>query len=188
MSPNNWGIKNIIIFGSQSFSCHTNTTHLPAFFIIYYDQSNNYNPGKTSWYLWPFLTISPFPPTPRVPHRLPPPPPPFPLKKNNVESVCSKCPLWETLYEGKGEGNISDLTRHSHHRTRSDDENIANFQSVPHTFDQDCRMSVSPHCSESHSRPVLCAQNNDGHKMVSHIWHTQNAEKRAERKSTIKKE
>ena len=66
---------------------------------------------------------------------------PSPLPPYNVGSVRSKCPPWSnidpTLYGGRGECKFGEKSRF-YHRTGGDNENKANFQGVPYTFDQDC--------------------------------------------------
>ena len=63
---------------------------------------------------------------------------PSPLPPYNVGSVRSKCPPWSNIvWGGRGEGQVWEKSRF-YYRTGGDDENKANFQGVPYTFDQDC--------------------------------------------------
>ena len=78
-----------------------------------------------------FLDNFTVPPPP--PH--PPTPPPY-----NVGSVRSKCPPWSNIvWGGGGRAKFGKKSRF-YHRTGGDNENKANFQGVPYTFDQDCRL------------------------------------------------
>ena len=70
---------------------------------------------------WPFLTVPPFLPLP-----------PF------VSAL--SVPLEATFYGGGG-GPCLGKSRF-HHRRGGDDESIANFQGVPYTCDQDCRLKI----------------------------------------------
>ena len=65
---------------------------------------------------------------------------PSPFPPYNVGSVRSKCPPWSNIVWGGGGGGRAKLGKKSrfYHRTGGDSENIANFQGVPYTFDQDC--------------------------------------------------
>ena len=47
-------------------------------------------------------------------------------------------PLEATLYGGEGGGPSLGKKSRFHHRTGGDNGNIANFQGVTYTFDQDC--------------------------------------------------
>ena len=80
-----------------------------------------YTPGQKSWCSWPLLTISPF---------LPP-----------IQcwiSALKVSPLKQHCMWGEGRAVFGKKSLFQHW-TRDDDENIANFQGVPHTFDQDCK-------------------------------------------------
>ena len=67
-------------------------------------------------------------------------PPPY-----NVGSVCSKCPPWSNIvWGGEGRAMFGKKSRF-YHRTGGDNENKANFQGVPYTFDQDCSPPMKSH-------------------------------------------
>ena len=68
----------------------------------------------------------------------PPPPPPRTMLVQCAQSV----PLEATLYGGGGGGGRAKFGKKSrfYYRTGGDNENKANFQGVPYTFDQDCRL------------------------------------------------
>ena len=66
-----------------------------------------------------------------------------PLPPYNVGSVCSKCPPWSNIvWVGGGRAKFGKKSCF-YHRTGGDNENIANFQGVPYTFDQDWYCEVS---------------------------------------------
>ena len=78
-------------------------------------------------------------------HHSSPPPPPLP--PYNVGSVCSKCPPWSNIVWGEGEGEGQVLEKEQLSSSNKGwwwKHTVANFQGVPHTFDQDCRLLA--HC------------------------------------------
>ena len=87
----------------------------------------------------------------------PPINPPFP---NTMLGHCAQSvPFEATFYGGKGgEPSLVEKSRFRH-RTGGDDENKANFQGVPHTFDQDCSLPVSFDAAEQYSLALFLLAN-----------------------------
>ena len=111
-----------------------------------------YNPGKKSWYTWHFLKISS---SLTPPH--PPPTPSFPIQC--WVSALKVSPLNQHCMGGGGRAKVWERNRF-HHRTGGLNENIANFQGVPWTLDQDCRLTngnfVLPRIDNIISRTYIC--------------------------------
>ena len=73
-----------------------------------------------------------------------------PLPPYNVGSVCSKCPPWSNIvWVGGGRAKFGKKSCF-YHRTGGDNENIANFQGVPYTFDQDWSIQVQMYVTVAH--------------------------------------
>ena len=62
-------------------------------------------------------------------------------------SALKVSPLKQHCMGGRGNGQVWEKSRF-YHRTGGDNENKANFQGVPYTFDQDCRSSSQPFHSQ----------------------------------------
>ena len=61
-----------------------------------------------------------------------------------LDQLAQGVPREATLYGGEGGGGRAKFGKKNrfYHRTGGDNENNANFQGVPYTFDQDCSSQI----------------------------------------------